>query len=166
MSQVTKIDPVNTGAEYVMDEDGVLSRRFSGEEAVVGQYKGGILTMKPEAAKYRRWAAQWLTEKGLAVGSVTVETNEPPKKAVTPEPPQHPRHGDKTPAFVDWLEENDMPRFKMTYGVIGPINKKTNLWPATRKCHRTYKVESGVLDSNTLKWDDDDGTAPKVEDES
>lgn len=158
MSKPTQIDPVNTGAEYVMNEDGVISRRFSGEESEVGQYKGGILTMKPEAAKYRRWAAQWLTEKGLTVGSVTVETNEAPKKAATPEPPQHPRHGDKTPAFVEWLEENDLPRFKMTYGVIGALNKKTNLWPATRKCHRTYKVESGVMNDNTLSWDAPDGT--------
>lgn len=157
----TKIDPVNAGAEYLMSEDGVVSRRFAGDEAVIGKYSGGGLTLNPEAAKYRRWAVQWLTEKGLAVNSVSIEGKEGPKKDAPPRPPMHPKQGDKTPALVDWMEEHSFEEFKATFGVLGPKNKKTGLYPATRKCHLTEKIEGGSLETNTLSWDDDDGTVRK-----
>ncbi len=152
MSQPTKIDPVNTGAEYLMSEDGVISRKSAGAETVIGQYSGGVLTLKPEATKYRRWAAQWLTEKGIEVAEVSIEGSEGPKPSAPPEPSKHPRFGDKTPAYVEWLEKQDFEKFKAVYGILGPKNAN-GLYPATRKCHLTEKVESGVIDNKTLSWD-------------
>jgi hypothetical protein len=94
---------------------------------------------------------------------VSIEGAAAPKKDAPPRPPMHPRHGDKTPALVDWMVEYSFEEFKATYGVLGPKNKKSGLYPATRKCHLTEKVEGGSLETNTLGWDDDDGTTREAE---
>jgi len=155
-----KIDASNPGVEYSIDGTKVI-RTHQGDAQHVANFRDGTLELiKPQ---YRNWITRWLAEAaGLKVVRVVAEgeAEDKPKAPIEAAPKFHPLLGDKTPAYVEWLEKNDFAQFKTRYGILGPKDRN-GLYPALRKTHITKKVESGVVSDDTTSWDAPTGLEPE-----
>src|SRR5512136_2701332 len=112
--------------EYSL-EDGKVIRTDHEGPLHVANYKGGIIELIPDQAKFRPAIVRFVNEQVAAEGSmlspvksiILAGDKTDPVKDIPPPPKKTMRDGDKTPAYVEWLKKYKPNEYKARYGIIG-----------------------------------------------
>jgi hypothetical protein len=141
---------------YSLDEkSGVISRTDSASTTPVATLgKDGILSIEPSRINYRAAIVRYLNENDWEITQVILKGDEDIAKqerkiqsnaaAIPPRPKPNRRDGDKTPAFVEWLEKYAPAEYRSRYGIKGPgtvLKTRTVLDADGNPTKEVYEVE-------------------------
>lgn len=140
MSKIDYVLDEESGCFFRYDEQGqqtMIGRNYAVEGGLVFQFEPGL------ARTYRSIVGREMAKRGIEISEYTeaedITPGPAPEQAdpagtdgdgphevsdsepgtdLDPEPPMDPEHGDKTPAFVEWLHRNNPIEFNRRYGVI------------------------------------------------
>ena len=124
------VEVAPSGVEYVMYGDNSIARidhDKGGERLNLGKLDGGILVYESAQTKaYHAKVSAYLGANGIEFEGVYVKSQEGLRadpvggtQSIPPPPLKNKRDGDKTQAYVEWMQKYKPEEFAAKYGVTG-----------------------------------------------